>query len=64
MEEMRWSPQGDRLLLISAKSTPPFCAVLHAADGRELCRIPAAPHYNAADPAQANPAGMEPGMGA
>lgn len=60
VEEILWSPKGDRLLLISARSNPPFCTVLHAGDGRELTRIPAAPHYSAADPAQANPAAWSP----
>ena len=60
VEEMLWSPHADRLLLISATSNPPFCTVIHAGNGRELTRIPAAPHYSAADPAQANPAAWSP----
>lgn len=47
IEELHWSPQGDRLLVTSAGSKPPFCAVLDATDGREICRIAAAPGYNA-----------------
>ena len=41
--EVHWNPQGDRFLLTSPDSDPPFCAVLDAATGRQLSRIAAAP---------------------
>ncbi len=60
VNEILWSPQGDRLLLISATSQPPFCTVLSAQDGRELCRLSAAPDHNAINPELPNAAAWSP----
>lgn len=60
IHEALWSPDGTRLLVISAGSRPPFSAVLSAEDGQELCRIPSAPGYNLSNAGLAGAAAWSP----
>ena len=59
-DEILWSPQGDRLLVTCATSRPPFCAVISADSGREICRIPTAHYINALGPGLASATAWSP----